>query len=209
MNIPFAGTPYRNSFKSYDSVHKHLVQQIEKYEKNPKESAALFPLRHERQVYSEIESVLSEQCDGATIKDAAVFYIKHHKKKSIQKKTVSGCYRYLYDSQKGANRSLDHLRTLKKHIDRFNERFGDLYIDEISNKEVHDYLYSRRNGPHQKKGTQTRDMNPAKEELWSPTTLNNNSGTLVSMANYARDVLSAIENGERRNSFRVGSKGDR
>ncbi len=196
MRVVFGNEAYRNSFKTYDSAHKYLIQQIEKFEKNPKESAALFPLRHERQVYSEIESLLSEQCDGATIKDAATFYIKHHKKHSIQKKTVSNCYRDFYDSQKGANKSLDHLRTLKKHIDRFNECFGDRYIDEISTKEVHDYLYSRRNRPHQKKGTQARDLNPSKEELWSPTTLNNNRGTLVSMANYARDVLSAMERGE-------------
>jgi len=196
VRVVFGTDLYRNSFKTYDAAYKDIIEQIEKFENNPKESAVLFPLRHERQVYSEIESLLAEQCDGATIKDAATFFLKHHKKNAIQKKTVTECYRDFYDSQKGANKSLDHLRTLKKHIDRFNECFGDRYIDEISTKEVHDYLYSRRNRPHQKKDTKPRDPNPATENLWSPTTLNNNRGTLVSMANYARDVLRAIEKGD-------------
>ena len=193
VRIAFGATDYRNSFKTYDAAHRDIIDQIQKHEKNPKESAALFPLRHERHVYTDIESLLSEQCDGATIRDAAAFYLKHHRRNSIQKKTVSECYRCFYDSLEGANKSLDHLRTIKKHIERFNECFGDRYIDEISTSEVHDYLYSRRNRPHQKKGEKPKDLNPATEELWSATTLNNNRGSLVSLANHARDVLCALE----------------
>lgn len=193
VRVVFGSEDYRNSFKTYDSAYQDIIKKIETHESNPKESAALFPLRHERQVYSEIESLLSEQCDGATIKDAATYYIQHHKRSAIQKHTVCECYRHFYDAQKLANKSEDHLRTIKKHIERFIETYGGRYIDEISTKEIHDYLQSRRNRPHQKKGLAPKDLNPVTEELWSATTRNNNRGSLVSLANYARDVLRALE----------------
>jgi hypothetical protein len=103
VRVVFGTDLYRNSFKTYDTAYKDIIEQIEKFENSPKESAVLFPLRHERQVYSEIESLLAEQCDGATIKDAATFYIKHHKKNAIRKKTVTECYRDFYESQKGSS----------------------------------------------------------------------------------------------------------
>lgn len=196
MRVVFGNEDYRNSFKTYDSAYKDIIERIEKYESNPKESAALFPLRHERQVYSEIESLLREQCDGATIRDAATYYIQHHKKNAIQKQTVRDCYLAFYKAQELAKKSEDHLRSIKKHIERFIESFGERFIDEISTKQVEDYLQSRRNRPHQKKDSGPRDPNPETEELWSATTRNNNRGSLVGLANYARDVLRAIEKGD-------------
>ncbi len=104
MRVVFGSEDYRNSFKTYNSAYQNIIKQIEKYEGNLKESAALFPLRHERQVYSEIESLLSEQCDGATIEDVAAYYIQHHKRSAIQKHTVCECYRHFYDAQKLAKK---------------------------------------------------------------------------------------------------------
>jgi integrase len=179
VRVKFAGKTCRNTFSSYDSAYQWLTAQIDSNELNSDENAALYPLRHSRRDYSEIESLLYASFPDVTVREAVDSYIAHRKNASIVKTKVSECCAKFIQYSENRLASIDHLRTLKKHLNPFCEVFGDQYIDEVNPADVSNYLFSGRN---QRTG-----------KPWSPVTKNNLRGSLVGLENHAKKILRAMD----------------
>jgi site-specific recombinase XerD len=186
--ISFGTHKYRNTFKTRDVAIKKAKEEIEKYATNPKDSVVLYPLQHERHVYYDIEKMLKERCDGASIKEAVEFFCANYSKRLRKKMPVSECFERYLLALRGLNRSQEHLNTVKKHISRFAEVFATTFIDEISTEQISDYLNAQEN-----RGVRNSSAKILDSDKWSPETKNKNRASLITFANYCQKVLKVLE----------------
>ncbi len=115
---------------------------------------------------------------GSTLREAAAFFLAHHKNRRFESKTFAECSDIFVNHQRGNNISTIQIKTLEKHFRRFKNEFDTRKIHEITTLDISDWLLSRRD---EKTG-----------ELWSAKTRTNVLGSLVSLSLFARDVLKAI-----------------
>ncbi len=176
-----AGVPIKNSFATHKNAYEYLKRELSKTEVTLNQSTELYPLRHEIRDYHELEQTLKHQCDGATLREAVTFYIRNHKN-NFRPLSVDECSEKYLEHLLQQNCRIAHRKTVEKHLRRFRKKFGSRNIDEITTLEINDYLNSATY-LHSKTGQPVR---------WSVKTRNNNRGSLVSMANYAKYTLNAI-----------------
>jgi integrase len=169
-----AGTTRRSSFATFEGACEYLDREFSALDRNVADSTTLYPVRHDVRTYHELEQLLRENGNGATLREAVDFYIARNRKAPFNALTVSQCcQKFLIDHRA----SPPHMKTLRKHLGHFEKSFGYRKIDEIEPQAITEWL---RSHPTPKGG------------LWSPKTQSSVKGSLVTMALYSRDTLHAI-----------------
>ena len=84
----FAGAPKQNTFKTPQSALAYLDSEFTTIDTQRENSLALHPLNGNAKSYAELEQVLREEGSGASLREAVLFYIAHHKTKRFKAKPV-------------------------------------------------------------------------------------------------------------------------
>ena len=174
----FGGEDYQNTFKTFDGAIGYLEREFSKLDTDRANSLALNPLNADVRTYSELEQLLREKGNGATLRDAVSFYLVHHPTKRFHPMTVEKCAEQYIAAQEADNVSPIHITTLKKHFRRFNKSFGSRKIDEITTLEIGDWLRAQKDA--------------SDGSLWSVKTRTSNLGSLVGLSLFAQGTLHAI-----------------
>lgn len=174
----FAGTPRQNTFKTPQSALEYLEAEFSKLDDQRENSLALHPLNGNVRLYSELEQLLREEGNGASLREAVAFYIAHHKTKHFKAKPASDCATSFVAAQRTNGVTDIQIKTLEKHFRRFNKTFGSRKIHDITTQEISDWL-----------GTCLDEKTGAP---WGIKTRKGVRGSLVSLSLYARDILKAI-----------------
>jgi len=173
-----AGNEYRNTFKTLERAMLYLDRELKGLDHDTANSTALAPLNGSVQSYRELEQLLRDKADGATLREAVQYFLTHNPKRKFKPMTVAECTTKHLADQKNINNSPAQIETLQKHLKRFSATFGKRHIHDIESQEVGDWLHSC-------KGIKTG-------EKWAPKTKNNVLGSVVSLALFSRDNLHAI-----------------
>ncbi len=173
----FAGKPQQNTFATFDAALVFLDGEFSKLDTDRANALSLHPLNGDVRNYSELEHLLREKGNGATLREAVAFFLAFNKNKRFEPKTFEECRSKFIERQIATNTPI-HVVTLQKHYRRFEKDFACKKIHEISTLEVEEWLLgqkSKRTG-----------------EKWSPKTQASVLGSLVSLSLYAQRTLNAI-----------------
>src|SRR5438045_2987263 len=77
----FAGKPLQNTFKTLQSAVSFLDREFSKLDSDRANALSLNPLNADVRTYSELEQLLRDNANGATLREAVAFYIAHHARK--------------------------------------------------------------------------------------------------------------------------------
>lgn len=174
----FAGRPRRNSFRTFDAAIRFLDQEFSVLDADLASSRSLNPINGDLQTYRDLELMLRQHADGATLREAVDYFISHFRsEKSFTPKKVEECCDLFLKSEKHREVSDSHLETLEKHFKAFKEKFAQKEIHTINAGDILEWMVNRIG----------EDGNP-----WGPTTRKHVRGSLVSLFIHARDILKAI-----------------
>jgi len=173
----YAGKKFRNQFKTFERAYNYLDYEFSRLDEDRANSLSLFPINHDVKTYHELEQLLRDQANGATLREAVDFFLAHREHKRFQPKSLSDCIESFLAEERGRNLSPSQIKNLVKHLEPFKTDFGSRKIHEISAKEISEWLASRRS---------------ESGEPWSVKTRRNVRGSLVSMSLYSQKMLSAI-----------------
>ena len=188
----FAGEEDRNNFSTFEKAKEYLSENFDTLDSRVAESSAAYPLKHERMYYHDLEALLHAQTDGATLRDAVDFYLSQRPKSKFTPLTVSKCKEKFLEDKKRDNLSHLQLRTLKKHLKRFEETFGSRQIHDITTEEINTWVHSQ-------KDRRTR-------EKWSTSYKRNVLGSLVTFARQAKTTYKAFPNPAMLTDFELTKK---
>ena len=174
----FGGEPFQNTLRTFAAALKYLEGEFTKLDTERVNALSQHPLNSDVRNYAELEQLLRREVPGSTLREAAAFFLAHHKNRRFESKTFAECSDIFLNHQRGNNISTSQIKTLEKHFRRFKNEFDTRKIHEITTLDISDWLLSRRN---EKSG-----------ELWSAKTRTSVLGSLVSLSLFARDVLKAI-----------------
>lgn len=177
----YAGGPKQNTHSSFDAAYLHLDREFSKLDTNRANSLTLHPLDSDVRTYRELEQLLKQQGNGASLREAVQFFLAHRSAKRFEPRPVSYCKEAFLDAQRAKNVSAPQLKTLKKHLGRFERSFGPRKIHELSALQIGNWLGSQQT-------EQTGDY-------WGATTRRKVRGSLVSMALFSQRILNAIPDG--------------
>ena len=172
------GKEYRNTFTKLERAMLHLDRELKGLDQDAANSIALAPLNGSVRTYRELEQLLRDKADGATLREAVQYFLTHNPKRKFKPMAVADCIIKHLADQKNINNSPSQIETLKKHLNRFSATFGKRHIHEIESREVAEWLHGCKDAKKGKK--------------WSPKTKNNVLGSVVSLALFSRDRLNAI-----------------
>ena len=178
----FGATKFRNSFRSFEAAWNYLDQEFSKLDADRTNSLVMHPIRHDVKTYSELEQILREKGDGATLREAVEFYLNHHQHKKFIPKKVNACVEAYLAEERSRNHSALHVRTLSRHLGHFIKTFGHREIHDVAAKEISDWL----------RGFRQEDGSP-----WAVKTRISVRGTLVGLFIYARDIVKAVHSQEK------------
>lgn len=174
----FAGEQMRNSFTSFEKAVQYLEREFNVLDTDRANSLSLNPLNADVRGYAELEQLLRNEGDGATLREAVTYYLAHHRGKKFAPQTAAASAEKFVASQTANGISPIQITTLEKHFRRFNRDFGTQKIDRITALEISDWLAKQKD---EKSG-----------RPWSAKTRTSNLGSLVSLSIFARDTLRAI-----------------
>jgi integrase len=174
----YAGQPHQNTFKTVEAAVMFLEKEFSRLDTDRANSLLLNPLNSDVRVYSELEQLLRDKGDGATLREAVQFYISHHAHKRLVPTTVERCAEKFVASQRANNVSPIHIQTLEKHFRRFSRDYGTRKVHTLAASEIGEWI--------------SRQRDEASGSLWSVKTRTSNLGSLVSLSLFARDMLQAI-----------------
>jgi hypothetical protein len=174
----FAGQPRQNTHGSFPSACEFLEAEFSKLDTDQANSLSLAPLNGSVRTYAELEGLLREKGDGATLREAVNYYLTHYRSKKLTPLTFKECGDRFVKSQQNDGNSPGQIATLKKHFKRFGRDFDSRKIHEITSLEITEWLNSQ---------TDEKTGQP-----WSAKTRISNLGSLVSLSLFARKILKAI-----------------
>lgn len=174
----FAGAPFRNCFRTFEAACEYLEKEFTRLDSDRANTLSLNPLDSDVRNYSELEQLLREKGDGATLREAVAFFIAHHKSKKLTPMSVGASAEKFIAAQRANNISPSQIKTLEKHYRRFRRDFETRKIHEMTALEISEWISSRTD---EKTGA-----------LWSVKTRTGALGSLVSLSLFARDTLKAI-----------------
>ena len=188
----FAGKEDRNSFSTFEAAKKYLSENFDTLDTRMADSSAAHPLKHDRMYYHDLEALLHAETDGATLRDAVDFYLSQKPKSKFTPLTVTKCKeKFLADKEK-ENVSYLQMRSLRKHLKRFEATFGTRQIHDITSEEINKWLHSQKGGK------------PRKE--WSSKYKANVMGSLVTFARMAKTVYKAFPSASMLTDFELVKK---
>lgn len=176
----FGQKPQQNTFSTFDAACLYLEKEFAILDTNRANSRSQNPLRSDLQGYAELEQLLIERGNGASLRDAVSFFLAHSKNRRFEPKTVSECISAYLKHQEGSGVTRIQVKTLTKHFRRFEKDFGSRKIHEVTTLEAADWLA----------GCTDKDTG----KPWSVKTRKSVRGSLVSLSLYAQDSLKAIPN---------------
>jgi len=174
----YAGNPVRNTYKTYQQAFSEVKRELEKLAQNPDESKSLYPLKHPSRYYHEMELLLDEKCEGATLRDAVNFYVINHQRAKLVPMSVEECAKARIEHAKNSGCTSMQLKTLTKHFKRFCNYFKERSIHELTTLELNAYFSSQKD--------------PRTGVPWSAKTRNTNRASLISLANYCQGTLRSL-----------------
>ena len=177
-HFTYAGEAVRNTFKTFDAAFLYLGNEFSKLDTDRANSLSLHPLNSDLKTYRELEQLLREQGNGATLREAVTFFLANNQNRKFEPKTCSECAEIFIRHQRAANVTPIQIKTLEKHFRRFNTVFGKRKIHEVTTLQITDWLT---------KCTDERTGKP-----WSVKTRTSVTGSLVSLSIFAQEVLQAI-----------------
>jgi hypothetical protein len=173
----FAGENIRNCRSSFERAKAYLSKEFDTLDQNRAEASSAYPLKRDRRYYHELEQLLDQKTEGATLRDAVDFYLSHRPKSKFKPLSVSECkVKFLADKEREGVSPLQ-LRSLRKHLKRFEATFGNRHIHDIAAEEIKKWLHSQKGGKPKKS--------------WSNKYKSNVLGSLVTFARCARDEYKA------------------
>lgn len=175
-----AGEKKRNTFKTFEAAKSYLSKEFDTLDENRAESSAVYPLKHDRMYYHDLEALLHTQTDGATLRDAVDFYLSHRPKEKFKPLTVTKCKEKFLADKKNENLSYLQMRSLKKHLKRFDATFGSRQIHDVTADEINTWLHAQKGGKPRR--------------AWSNKYKGNVLGSLVTFARVAKTTYKAFPN---------------
>ena len=174
----FRGKYKRNSFASFGTAYEYLDREFSTLDTNTADSIALHPIRNDVKTYSELELLLRENGNGASLREAVEFYLAHAKTKQFTPKSVTECIDLFLAAAKENNLSALSLKTYKKHLRQFERSFAQRKIHEITTLEISDWLKAQKT--------------KLSGQKWTPNTRTKVRGSLVSLSVFCQKELKAI-----------------
>jgi len=174
----FGGEPKQNTFKTFEAAYGYLEREFSALDLRRSDSLALNPLNSDVRTYSELEQLLREQGNGATLREAVTFFLAHQHSRRFKPQTFLESAQTFIEAQRANDVSNIQIKTLQKHFRRFAEDFGSRKIHEITALEVTRWLATRKD-----KKTHS---------VWSSKTRRSVRGSLVSLSLFAQNILRAI-----------------
>jgi len=98
---------------------EYLEAEFSKLDERREDSHALHPLIGSVKGYAELEQLLRDEGNGASLREAVAFYIAHHKTKHFKAKPVSDCTSRFVAAQRTNGVTEIQIKTLEKHFRRF------------------------------------------------------------------------------------------
>lgn len=179
----FGHKAHQNTFSTFEKAFEYLDGEFNKLDSELENAASQFPLARDRRHYWELEQQLKQESEDATIWEAVDFFLAHNKKKKLVPHSIKDCVKKYIESRKSNGAAPMQLKTLRKHLSRFEKSFGSRMIHTIDAGEISEWLDG------------CKDQKTS--EPWSPKTRKSVRGSLVSMARHCKKVLRAIPfNGE-------------
>ena len=188
----FAGKKVANSFGNFDAAYLYLEREFSRLDTDRANSLALNPLNGDVRNYSELEQLLRTQGDGATLRDAVAFYLTHNKSRKLHPKTVTECIEIFLKHRKQKNITPLQIKTLTKHLHRFEKSFGKHQIHDIPTLDITNWLMD------------CKDEKTGKP--WSVKTRSNVLSSLVSLSLFSQKTLGAILDMGQQNQFQKVDK---
>ena len=174
----FAGDKKRNTFNSFESAYQYLENEFSKLDTDSANSFTLHPIRHDVQAYHELEQILREKGNGASLRDTVEFYLANFQTKQFEPKKLSECIDLFLTHQTGNNVSPMSSKTFKKHLNRFEKDFCTKKIHEIQTLEISQWLVKQKDKKNGKP--------------WTANTRTKVRGSLVTLSVFAQKTLKAI-----------------
>ena len=181
------GIARRSSFSTFEKAVKFLQNEFQKLDNDPREARSVHQLQLDYRTYEHLEYLLAQKTEGVTLRDTVRFYLDHHSTKQFEPRTVSECSKKLLEDQRHNNNSPMQIRTLEKHLRRFNLRFGSRMIHEVMALEISDWLH--------------QCVDPKTKKPWKASTKKGVLGSLCGLANFSRDILRAIPDSATKTEF--------
>ncbi|HEY5749341.1 MAG TPA: hypothetical protein VIU12_24910 [Chryseolinea sp.] len=178
----YGGQPRRNSFNSFEAALKYLDSEFRKLDTDQANSLSLNPLNGDVKDYRELELLLRKEGGGATLRDAVAFYLANYERQKVNPKCVKECTEAFLIEQKHRNLTGIHLKTLRKHLNRFNEEFGGKFIHKLTAAQIGGWLATRKD--------------EKTDKLWSAKTRTSVRGSLVSLSRFSQKILKALPEGD-------------
>ena len=100
-----AGKEYKNSFKTLERAMLYLDRELVKVQHNDADSLALAPLNGSVRTYRELEQLLRDKADGATLREAVQYFLTHNPKRKFKPMLVADCTTKHLADQKNIKRS--------------------------------------------------------------------------------------------------------
>ena len=193
----FAGEKKRNSFGSFESAFNYLDGEFSKLDTNSANSLTLHPLRNDVKTYHELEEILRERGDGASLRETVEYYLANFETKRFFPKKVSECIDSFLSYQKEENISPMSSKTFEKHLRRFEKDFGTRNIHQIETLEIAKWLHQQKYFPaplvDSEMNTQDR-IDKKNGKKWSANTRIKVRGSLVSLSLFSQGTLKSIPN---------------
>lgn len=174
----YGGNYIRNCFTSFAAAREYLDREFSGLDTKAADSIALNPIRNDVKTYSELELLLREKGNGATLREAVEFYLAHAKTKQFTPKSVKECIDLFLAASKENNLSALSLKTYKKHLRQFERCFGQRKIHEVTTLEISNWLKEQ--------------ITKLSGQKWTANTRTKVRGSLVSLSIFSQKELKAI-----------------
>ena len=181
------GIARRSSFSTFEKAVKYLQNEFQKLDNDPREARSIHDLKLDYRTYEHLEHLLAQKTEGITLSDTVRFYLDHHQTNKFKPMTVLECSRKLLEDQRHNNNSPMQLKTLEKHLRRFNKRFGSRKIHEIMALEISAWLH--------------KCADPKTKKPWKASTKKGVLGSLCGLASFSKDILRAIPDSVTKTEF--------
>ncbi len=174
----YGGRYIRNCFTSFAAAYEYLDREFSKLDTKAADSVALNPIRNDVKTYSELELLLREKGNGATLREAVEFYLAHAKTKQFTPKSVTECIDLFLAASKENNLSALSLKTYQKHLRQFERGFAQRQIHEVTTLEISNWLKAQKT--------------KLSGQKWTANTRTKVRGSLVSLSIFCQKELKAI-----------------
>lgn len=171
----FAGKHPQNTFNTFASAFQHLDDVFSNLDTQKAGAIVTNQAKRDLKEWQELEEILQSQGDGASLRDAVLFFVANRQRQAVKPCEVSAAVEAFIQGKETENLSPSQLNNLKKHFRPFVKVFGSRQVHEVTSQDFSTWLGSFG---------------------WSAKTRKNVRGSLCSLSIYCRDILKALPPGK-------------